>query len=178
MKNPIITKTSILFSAVCLLAFSLLIGCEVQQSDEKLPAVNEHPEDMGEKPWVLDIEEATITNQNYRMASWSGKYIQMVLMSLKPGEKIDLELHENHDQFIRIERGEARVLMGETKDNLTFDKKVSDDWTVFIPAGYWHQVQNIGDTDLKIYTIYGPPEHPAGTVHKTYEDAEDHHHDH
>jgi len=167
-------------SAACLLALPLLTGCGEQPAVEEPIVVKEAEiqEDMGKKPWVLDIEEATSANSHYRNVSWSGEYIQMVLMSLKPGEVIDLELHENHDQFIRIEQGVARVLMGETKDNFTFDKNVSDDWSIFIPAGYWHEVRNIGDTDLKLYTIYGPPDHPAGTIHETYEEAEEYHHDH
>jgi len=132
--------------------------------------------DKGGKPWVLDIEEATVENDHDRVVRWTGRYLQLVLMSLKPGEIIDLELHEGHDQFIRIEEGEARIKMGKTRDALTFDKQVSADWSILIPAGYWHQVINTGETELKLYTLYGPPEHPAGTVHKTYGEAEEHVH--
>ncbi len=135
--------------------------------------------DTGGEPWVLDIEDATITNDNYRATNWTGKNLQLVFMSLKPGEIIDLEVHEGHDQFIRIENGKARVLMGKTKDDLNFIEEVSDDWAVLIPAGYWHSVENIGDTDLKLYTLYGPPEHQKGTTSKTYEEArESHDHEH
>ena len=102
----------------------------------------------------------------------------MVLMSLKPGEEIDLEIHRSVDQFIRIEQGEARVRMGKSKDELTFDQRVSDDWAVLIPAGYYHNVRNTGNTELKLYTIYAPPEHPAGTVHKTYREAQQAHEQH
>ena len=101
--------------------------------------------------------------------------MQMVLMSIEPGGVIDLEVHEDHDQFIRIEQGEARIRMGKTEEDLTFDENVTDDWAVFIPAGYWHEVRNTGNTDLKLYTIYAPPEHPSGTLHETYEDAEGYH---
>jgi len=128
-------------------------------------------EDIGGEPWVLNIEEATLTNENYRIANWTGKYLQLVFMSLKPGEMIDLEMHEGTDQFIRIEEGEARVLMGKTEGKLSFDKKVSADWAILIPAGYWHSIENTGNTDLKLYTLYGPPEHKKGKADKTYEEA-------
>jgi mannose-6-phosphate isomerase-like protein (cupin superfamily) len=136
-------------------------------------------EDMGGEPWIVNIEEATITNENYRIANWTGKYLQLVIMSLKPGEIIDLEMHEGTDQFIRIEEGEARVLMGKTEDKLSFDEKVTADWAVLIPAGYWHKIENTGNTDLKIYTLYGPPEHRKGTVNKTHKEAKEaHEHEH
>jgi mannose-6-phosphate isomerase-like protein (cupin superfamily) len=99
------------------------------------------------------------------------------LMSLKPGEEIGLELHDDIDQFIRIEQGQGRVVMGKSRAALTFDKEVEGDWAILIPAGYWHNVINTGDVDLKLYSIYAPPEHPAGTVHATFADSEaDHHH--
>ena len=175
MKKSSITKTGIFYSAVVIMVLSILGGCAEQPAHEEAE-LPEEQHDMGKQPWVLDIEEATIANPTYRIARWTGEYMQMVLMSLKPGEIIDLEIHEDHDQFIRIEQGEARILMGETEDNLTFDENVSDDWAIFIPAGFWHQVRNTGNNDLKLYTIYAPSEHPEGTVHGTYEEAELHHH--
>ena len=174
MKTSFIIKNSYVFPLVSLIVLFLFIGFMSQPDREKTYKVHNHHEDMGKKPWVLDIEEATVDNTNYRIARWTGEYMQMVLMSLKPGEIIDLEVHEDHDQFIRIEQGEARVRMGETRDNLTFDENVLDDWAIFIPAGYWHQVSNTGNIDLKLYTIYAPSEHPFGTVQKTYEPK--HHH--
>jgi mannose-6-phosphate isomerase-like protein (cupin superfamily) len=170
MKNPFIKRMTFFFT-VTITLLSLVIGCNEQTTRKDTLAIPAHQEDMGKMPWVLDIEEATIANANYRIAKWSGEYMQMVLMSLKPGEIIDLEIHEDHDQFIRVEQGEARVLMGDTEDNLAFDKNVSDDWAIFIPAGYWHQIINTGNTDLKLYTIYAPSEHMAGTVHETYKQA-------
>jgi mannose-6-phosphate isomerase-like protein (cupin superfamily) len=122
----------------------------------------------------MNIEEATINNPHYRIEQWTGRHIQMVLMSVAPGSEIDLELHEGHDQFIRIEQGKARVLMGRTEDDLSFDETVGDDWAIFIPAGYYHNIKNIGENDLKVYTIYSPPEHARGTLHETYEDGKDH----
>lgn len=161
----------------------LLTGCQQKTDNKENQSGNSEmtetsDEDMGKQPWVLDIEKATVNNNFYREAKWTGDYMQMTLMSLKPGEIINLELHQKIDQFIRIEQGEARVRMGETEENLSFDETISDDWAIFIPAGYWHELQNIGETDLKLYSIYTPAEHPSGTRHETYEEAKDHEHDH
>lgn len=173
-------KTTIFISALLMPALFIFAGCGEQEVREEAETVftEEDRVDMGRQPWVLDIEEATIASPDYRNTRWTGEYMQMVFMSLKPGEIIDLEVHNDHDQFIRIEQGEARVLMGKTRDNLDFDKQVSDDWAVLIPAGYWHQVTNTGNVDLKLYTIYAPPEHPEGTNHRTYEEAEEYEHSH
>jgi len=93
----------------------------------------------------------------------------MTVMSLKPGEEIGLEKHEQGDQFIRVEQGSGRVVMGVSKNQLTFDRNLSNGRAVFIPGGYWHNVMNIGAKPLK---LFAPPEHPAGTVHRTAKDAE------
>ena len=132
-------------------------------------------QDKGGCPWTVDIEDLTKDNEHFRQAHWTGENLQMTVMSLKPGEEIGLETHTELDQFIRIEEGQGRVFMGKEKDQLDFEREVSDDWALFIPAGYWHNVMNTGDEDLKLYTIYAPPEHPAGTVHKTPEDDPHHH---
>ena len=128
--------------------------------------------DAGGQPWVVDIDKLTVKNGNFRAAHWTGKHLQMTVMSIKPKGEIGLEVHEAGDQFIRVEQGRARVVMGPAKDRMTFDKRVSKDWAIFIPAGFWHNIINVGDKPLKVYVIYAPPEHPAGTVHKTFEEAE------
>jgi mannose-6-phosphate isomerase-like protein (cupin superfamily) len=174
MKKVLINKRVLSFFAFVLI-LSLGFALNDHRETEEFPVSPKEDGDKGKSPWVLNIEEATVSNTSYRNARWTGEYLQMVLMSLKPGEIIDLEVHEDHDQFIRIEQGDARILMGETEDKLSFDEKISDDWAAFIPAGYWHKVENTGKTDLKLYTIYSPSEHPAGTVRKTYQDARDNH---
>ncbi|MGI5865076.1 MAG: cupin domain-containing protein [Myxococcales bacterium] len=128
--------------------------------------------DFGPNPYVVDIEKTTLENENYRTTIWTGKYMQMTVMSIKPGQDIGLEVHNDHDQFLRVEQGKARVQMGPSKDDLSFDKEVSDDWVILVPAGQWHNVTNIGDKDLKVYSLYAPAEHPHGAVHPTREDAE------
>lgn len=128
--------------------------------------------DYGPEPFAINIEKATKRNDNFRLALWTGSHLQLTLMSLKVGEDIGLEIHPDLDQFIRIEEGQGLVKMGDSSDNLDFQKKVSDDFIFIIPAGKWHNLINTGKTPLKLYSIYAPPQHPHSTVHKTKADAE------
>ncbi|MBL0205168.1 cupin domain-containing protein [Candidatus Neomicrothrix sp.] len=134
--------------------------------------------DDGPNPFVTNIEADTLANDNYRTTRWTGSNIQLTLMSIEPGRDIGLEVHEHGDQFLRVEAGRARVQMGPSEDDLNFDREVGDDWAIFVPAGSWHNITNIGDDPLKVYAIYGPPEHPHGTDHatKAEADADEHHH--
>ena len=128
--------------------------------------------DAGPAPFVTDIERATLDNDTYRTALWTGRNLQLTVMAIEPGHDVGLEAHDDHDQFLRIEEGQARVQMGPAADDLSFDVAVEDDWAIFVPAGVWHNVTNIGDGPLKLYSIYAPPEHPHGTVHATNADAD------
>lgn len=128
--------------------------------------------DHGPNPYVINIERATKQNYNYRAALWTGDYLQLTVMSINPRDDIGLELHDDHDQFIRIEEGQGLVLMGDSRNNLYYQKRVSDGYVIFIPAGKWHNLINTGCTPLKLYSIYAPPEHPHGTIHRTKEEAE------
>ena len=132
----------------------------------------------GPNPFVTNIEADTLANENYRTTRWTGSNLQLTLMSIEPGRDIGLEVHEHGDQFLRVEAGRARVQMGPSEHDLPFDREVGDDWAILVPAGAWHNVTNIGDEPLKVYAIYGPPEHPAGAVHatKAEADADEHHH--
>lgn len=127
--------------------------------------------DYGAKPLVTNIEEATEQNKNYRTALWTGQKLQLTLMSIEVGEDIGLEVHPDHDQFLRIEKGKGLVQMGTSKDNLEFEAKAEEDYGIFVPAGKWHNVTNTGDQPLKLYSIYAPVQHPFGTVHETRADA-------
>lgn len=128
--------------------------------------------DYGPNPYVVNIEKATLQNNYYRIALWTGEYLQLTLMSIQPKNDIGLEIHTDYDQFIRIEEGQGIVKMGDRKDCLDFQARVYDDYAIFIPAGKWHNLINTGHTPLKLYSIYAPPEHPRGTVHITKADAE------
>jgi mannose-6-phosphate isomerase-like protein (cupin superfamily) len=128
--------------------------------------------DYGPEPFVINIMEATKQNNTFRTALWTGCHLQLTLMSIKVGEDIGLEVHPNVDQFLRIEEGQGLVKIGKTKHNLDFQRNVYDDFAIFVPAGTWHNIINTGKIPLKLYSIYAPPNHPHGTVHKTKADAE------
>lgn len=128
--------------------------------------------DHGPEPYVLDIEKATLENDNFRATLWTGKNLQLTVMSIPVGECIGLEVHEENDQFLRIEAGRGRCEMGDAEDSLTFVKDVADDDVIFVPCGKWHNVTNTGEEPLKLYTLYGPPDHVHGTLHPTKQDAE------
>ncbi|GIQ69529.1 cupin domain-containing protein [Xylanibacillus composti] len=132
------------------------------------PSHREHElKDYGPHPLVINIEEATMKNQTFRTALWTGKHLQVTLMSINPGEDIGLEIHPKTDQFLRIESGRGLVQMGREKVRLDFQQPISDNDAIMVPSGTWHNVTNTGHTPLKLYSIYAPPQHPRGTVHET-----------
>ena len=134
--------------------------------------------DKGPVPFVTDIESVTLDNDTFRTTLWTGAHLQLTVMAIAPGDDIGLEVHEDGDQFLRVESGRGRVQMGPEEDDLSFDREVEDDDVILVPAGSWHNVTNTGDEPLKVYALYGPPEHSRGTVHPTHDDAEadEHHH--
>jgi len=118
------------------------------------------------KGFKSNIEKDTLSNKNFRRVLYTGRYSQLVLMNLKPGEEIGEEVHETTDQFFRFEKGEGIVSIEGVK------QKVSDGDAVIVPAGARHNVTNTSKTaDLKLYTIYSPPEHQDGVVRKTKAEA-------
>lgn len=134
--------------------------------------------DHGAEPYVVDIQEATVENDTFRTALWTGSNMQLTVMSIQPGDDIGLEVHDDHDQFLRVEEGVGFVQMGPNENELDFEANAEDDYAVFVPAGTWHNVTNTGDIPLKLYSIYAPSEHPRGTVHETKAEADAAEHDH
>lgn len=128
-------------------------------------------QDYGPNPFVVNINEATKQNETFRTALWTGTYLQTTLMSIPVGGDIGLEMHPNVDQFLRLEQGQGLVRMGKTKNQFDFERTVQDDDAIFIPAGTWHNLINTGNIPLKLYSIYAPPNHPFGTVHRTKAEA-------
>ena len=128
--------------------------------------------------WGGDIEQTTLDNDHFRAVVFTGDHTQLTIMRLGPGEDIGLEAHDHLDQFLRIEEGSARVELGRSKDQIQEKHDVADDWAIIVPAGVWHNVVNTGDSEVKLYSLYSPPEHPDGTVHKTKKDAEEAEHAH
>ena len=120
--------------------------------------------------YVINIEKATLQNDNFRKVLNTAQHSQLVVMSLLPGEEIGSEVHDL-DQFIRFETGRGKVILDGN------EHEVEDDWAVVIPAGVEHNVINTSDSEkMKLYSIYSPPEHPEGTVHPTKEDDTGHDH--
>jgi mannose-6-phosphate isomerase-like protein (cupin superfamily) len=125
------------------------------------------------KGYVDNIEDVTKANQDFRRVVYTGRNLQLVLMTLPPGCDIGEEVHEDRDQFFRIEEGEGEIHIDGVAN------RVEDDFAVIVPAGARHNVVNTGSGPLQLYTIYGPPEHKDGTVHADKEQAErDHDNDH
>lgn len=127
--------------------------------------------DYGPRPLVINIEKATLQNDTFRTALWTGKHLQVTLMSINPGEDIGVENHPDIDQFLRIEGGQGLVKMGYRREEMTMQANVSDGDAILVPAGTWHNLINTGNTPLKLYSIYAPTQHPFGTVHNTRADA-------
>ena len=142
---------------------------EKNQSIESTPEAATQVEfiDFGPEPFVFDIEAYTTQNETYRTSIWTGTYMQMTVMSIPAGGDIGLEMHPDIDQFLRVEAGTGVVMMGDDENNMNFEKRVEDDFAIFIPAGKWHNLINDSEEPLKIYSIYAPTEHPHSTVHQT-----------
>lgn len=127
--------------------------------------------DIGPKPQSFNLEQSTRDNRDYRSVAWSGRYLQVTLMSIPVGSDIGLEMHPETDQFLRLDAGRGRVQIGPAKDHLTFEQEVSDGWCILVPAGSWHNVTNIGEEPMQVYAVYAPAHHKPGKVHKTASDA-------
>jgi mannose-6-phosphate isomerase-like protein (cupin superfamily) len=111
-----------------------------------------------------DLNKMTLDNNNYRKVISTTNHQQLVLMSLKPKEEIGMEIHKKVDQFIRIEKGTALAIIGKENPK---KYKLKKEFFITIPAGTYHNIINIGRSDLKLYSIYSPPNHRSGTIHKT-----------
>src|SRR5512144_2018860 len=126
--------------------------------------------DPGPRPNAFDIEKATVENDAYRTVAWTGKYLQVTLMSIPVGQSIGLEVHPETDQFLRLEAGKGTCVMGPSQHQLDFEQDVEDDWAIQVPAGVWHNVINTGQELMRLYAIYAPvhprarhrPGHGAG----------------
>ena len=118
------------------------------------------------KGFVDDIEKLTTGNSDFRRVLYTGKHMQLVLMAIPPGGEIGAEVHDTHDQFLRVEEGRGEVVIDGTTS------AIADDFAIIVPAGARHNVINTGDAPLKLYTLYAPPEHRLDVVHPTQPDAE------
>lgn len=128
----------------------------------ELRCKNEH----GGQVYADNIQRVACNNMNFRESIWTGKYLQMTVMSIARGDDIGVELHKDTDQYIRVEHGYATVLTGDSADNLCDRYQLYTGDAVFIPAGKWHNIVNAGRCALKLSSVYAPPHHPRCTVEK------------
>lgn len=128
--------------------------------------------DYGACPLVANINAVTDANQYFRIALWTGKNLQLTLMCIPAGGDIGVEMHPNTDQFIRVESGCGLAMTGCCCANLDQCRRIDSHDAVIIPAGTWHNIVNTGNKPLKLYSVYAPPRHPFGTVHRAKADAE------
>ena len=128
--------------------------------------------DMGPCPFATNINMESRMNKNFRKALWTGEYLQMTLMCIPVCGDIGVEIHEDTDQYIRVESGRARVEIGDREDCLNNMACLNQGDGVFVPAGHWHNVINVGNCELKLSSVYAPPHHKRGVVQRTKSDKE------
>ena len=116
--------------------------------------------------FVENIEEQTVENRDFRRVVYTGEHAQLVLMTLQPGEEIGEEVHEGIDQFFRVEKGNGEVVIDSRRT------PIEDGTAIVVPSGARHNVMNTGRAPLQLYTLYSPPHHEDGTVHRTKADAD------
>lgn len=130
--------------------------------------------DYGPNPFAIDLEKATKQNNTYRLVLWTGEHLQLTLMCINPGEDIGLEIHTDTDQFFMLESGKGKLMVGNNRNNLNYVMPVSEGYGFVVPAGKWHNFVNTGNRPARLFTIYAPPHHPFGTIHRTKRDDEHH----
>lgn len=128
--------------------------------------------DYGPNPLVVNIRCLAEQTPYFRTALWTGRYMQITLMCIPPRGEIGLEMHPDVDQLLRVEAGCGLVMMGDGPETLGYRQAVDAGYGIVIPAGTWHNLVNTGCDPLKLVSVYAPPQHPFGTVHKTKADAD------
>ena len=123
-------------------------------------------------PGVINIHRATLSNDYYRREIWTGEHLQVTVMCIPAGGEIGLEVHENLDQFLRVEYGVGSVYMGSERRAVAYVGEADSSSAILIPAGTYHNVLNRRNVPLKLYSIYAPPKHPVGTLQRTKFDAD------
>lgn len=129
--------------------------------------------DYGPNPVVLDVNRMVMQNPNFRTAVWTGHCLQMTLMCIPPRGEVGLEIHPDTDQMLRVEEGKATVQFGICECRQDFrQQEACEGEVIFVPAGTWHNICNMERFPLRLSSVYAPPNHPRGTVHRTKEEAD------
>ena len=126
----------------------------------------------GDRAALVNINDIACANRFYRQEIWTGEHLQVTVMSIPIGGEVGLEMHGENDQMIGVEYGFAAVYMGQTKQGVRFVGNVTPNCALLVPAGTWHNVINEGNAPLKLFSVYAPPHHPKGTIHKTKFDSD------
>lgn len=140
--------------------------------NQKYHLPDQQKSDWGPEPFVVNIACLTQSNKYFRKSLWTGHYLQLTLMCIPVCGEIGLELHSDTDQFIRCEGGQGLVRMGKDRESVDFQRHICKNEAVFIPTGWWHNIINTGRVPLTLYSIYAPPHHPHGTIHRTKTEAD------
>lgn len=122
--------------------------------------------DYSNEFFSADLNKIVINNENFRTALWTGNNLQLTLMCINPKESIGTEIHQNVDQFFMVTSGNGMILMGNNQSMSEYKSKLDSGTVAIVPAGKWHNVINIGETPLKLFSIYAPPQHKKETIHK------------
>jgi len=129
-------------------------------------------EDKGSASIVMSLEQLVRENTNFRIALWTGDLLQLAAMSIPPGGEVGMEQHKDEDQFLYIIEGHGTYHSGPEKGNMTYKELVKPGSGIFVPKGKWHNITNDGPGSLKLFSVYAPPHHSHGTIHKTKAEAE------
>ncbi len=133
---------------------------------------SESSADCGPLPFAVNLAQAVKQNNAFRTVLWTGTKLQLTVMCIPVGGEIGLERHPDLDQFLRVEEGQGMVRIGTCENVLEFERPICPEYACVIPAGNWHNLVNTGDCPLKLYSIYAPPQHPRGAIHRTKEEAD------
>lgn len=144
---------------------------ETLEFDSEMTDIPVFPFDFGPNPFVIDIKKAALQNDNFRSSLWTGDHLQITLMNIPFKGGIGLEVHPDLDQYLRIEEGLGLVQLGTDQFSMDTQYLVFEDYGIFIPAGIWHNILNIGNKPLKLTSVYAPPHYPWGTTHPTKADS-------
>ena len=123
-------------------------------------------------PAIINISAETWFNEYFRKEIWTGKHLQITVMNIPAGGEVGIELHDNLDQILAVEYGVASVYTGNSRQTINYLGRASQNTLIVIPAGTWHNVINERNIPLKLYSVYAPPKHPIGTIHKTKFDSD------
>lgn len=134
--------------------------------------------DYGPGAFAVDVMKAALAGSNFRTALWTGRHLQLTLMTIPAGDDIGVELHPTTDQILLVAQGSGTAQMGYRKEHLTWQQPIFCDSCVFVPAGTWHNIVNTGDKPLKLISVYAPPNHAHGAIHQTKAIAEAEEHNH